>query len=324
MGGWSNAYIELLAYNNLPKPNHCQLSTVNYQFLAPFGAPIAALNLSAVSNSPNRYLREGKEYIDDFWWNKYDYGWRTFDPLIVRSLQVDPMASKRPWESSYSLWGNNPLRNIDPTGMIWKTTQDEEIAKKIQQNLTAEIKRLEKKAASIQKDIDKINNNIKLSDEKRAVQIEKNESQLSQVNATKEYIAGMNTQVGALGESTTIYSFNNLGENVTSGYLSSPKEGEIVINYVGGVHSFGNQMHETVHATQYERGLFTRSETSPTMFDFKGNARDVAEVAAYMFQYIIAPMSMPYSANGRIRSIQDINIRWLRGILGNDKKPMYP
>jgi RHS repeat-associated protein len=97
------------------------LSTVNYQFLTPFGAPVATLSWSAVSNSPNRYLREGKEYIDDFWWNKYDYGWRAFCSLTGRSLQRDPLASEYPWISSYALWINNPLRFIDPDGRdIWE------------------------------------------------------------------------------------------------------------------------------------------------------------------------------------------------------------
>jgi hypothetical protein len=126
VGGWLNTYIELLAYTNLSKPNHCQLSIINYQFLTPFGAPIAALNLSTVSNSPNRYLREGKEYIDDFWWNKYDYGWRTFDSWRIGSLQVDPMAHLFPWMSPYALWGNNPQKYTDPTGMsLWKPEIDD-------------------------------------------------------------------------------------------------------------------------------------------------------------------------------------------------------
>jgi RHS repeat-associated protein len=82
----------------------------------PFGAPIAALSYNAQLSNRNRYLREGKEYIDDFWWNKYDHGWRAFDPLIVRSLQRDPLAYMYPHISPYALWNNNPMRFIDPDG----------------------------------------------------------------------------------------------------------------------------------------------------------------------------------------------------------------
>jgi hypothetical protein len=84
----------------------------------PGGAPIAALSYFNPSLSTNRYFREGKEYISDFLWNKYDYGWRAFCSWSWRSLQIDPMAEKFPWLSPYSLFLNNPLRVIDPTGML--------------------------------------------------------------------------------------------------------------------------------------------------------------------------------------------------------------
>jgi RHS repeat-associated protein len=60
---------------------------------------------------------EGKEYISDFDWNKYDFTGRTFDSWTLRALQVDPMATKYYSTSPYALWLNNPLRVIDPTGM---------------------------------------------------------------------------------------------------------------------------------------------------------------------------------------------------------------
>jgi RHS repeat-associated protein len=82
----------------------------------PFGAPVADLSWSP--KSTNRYLREGKEYISDFDWNKYDFTGRTFDSWTLRALQVDPMATKYYNTSPYVLWVNNPLRVIDPTGWI--------------------------------------------------------------------------------------------------------------------------------------------------------------------------------------------------------------
>jgi RHS repeat-associated protein len=95
----------------------------------PFGAPIADLSWSP--KSTNRYLREGKEYISDFDWNKYDFTGRTFDSWALRALQVDPMATKYYSTSPYALWINNPLRVIDPTGMwaddIYYNEQGKEI-----------------------------------------------------------------------------------------------------------------------------------------------------------------------------------------------------
>jgi RHS repeat-associated protein len=82
----------------------------------PFGAPVADLSWSP--KSTNRYLREGKEYISDFDWNKYDFTGRTFDPWTLRALQVDPMTAGYYSISPYALFLNNPLRVIDPTGWI--------------------------------------------------------------------------------------------------------------------------------------------------------------------------------------------------------------
>jgi RHS repeat-associated protein len=81
----------------------------------PFGAPVTDLSWSGMSD--NRYKREGKEYISDFDWNKYDFTGRTFDSWNSRALQVDPMAEKYYGMSPYALWGNSPMRFIDPTGM---------------------------------------------------------------------------------------------------------------------------------------------------------------------------------------------------------------
>ena len=275
--------------------------------------------------STNRWEFGGKEKqtLDNM-------GWLDFMARMLSNCEIpmfttqDPLQEKFPNVSSYLYCGNQPINRVDPDGMEWKTTKDEDIAKEIQRNLATEVKSLDKTAISLQKDIDKIKNNTKLSDEKRTEKIAKKESQLAETNATKDYIEIMSTQIGALGESSTIYSFNNLGENASIGYLSSPKEGEIVINYVGGVNSFGNQTHETVHATQYERGLFTRNPLNPEKFKFKdNNYANGAELSAYISQYIVAPKSLPFSVNGNVRSVQDINLKWLRGILGTDGKPIY-
>ena len=89
----------------------------------PGGAPIAALSFNN-PNYNNRYLREGKEYISDHGWNKYDFHWRAFCSWSWRSLQIDPHAESYPWMSPYALWGNNPLKYTDPTGMWLKPTHN--------------------------------------------------------------------------------------------------------------------------------------------------------------------------------------------------------
>jgi len=104
----------------VPEENEKTVTQINAYY--PFGAPIADLSFS---NSDNKYLREGKEYIDDFDWNKYDFHARTFDSWNPRSLQIDPLAEKYYNISPYALWGNNPLRYVDPTGKSPEEIEEE-------------------------------------------------------------------------------------------------------------------------------------------------------------------------------------------------------
>jgi RHS repeat-associated protein len=105
-----------VAFTASPDPSKGgEIEVVQENSYYPFGAPISDLSWSP--KSTNRYLREGKEYISDFDWNKYDFTGRTFDSWTLRALQVDPMAAGYYSVSPYALWLNNPLRVIDPTGM---------------------------------------------------------------------------------------------------------------------------------------------------------------------------------------------------------------
>jgi RHS repeat-associated protein len=89
----------------------------------PYGMVISDLSYLPLT-STNRYRREGKEYISDHGWNKYDYHWRAVCSMTGgRTLQIDPMAEKYPWISPYAFFNNNPLRYIDPTGEEWRDAQ---------------------------------------------------------------------------------------------------------------------------------------------------------------------------------------------------------
>ena len=48
----------------------------------------------------------------------YDFGARLYDMIVPRFITIDPMAEKYPSISPYAYCAGNPIRYVDPTGMI--------------------------------------------------------------------------------------------------------------------------------------------------------------------------------------------------------------
>jgi RHS repeat-associated protein len=96
------------------------LATLQQNHYYPFGMLNPSLSTSNTIGAlkDNRYLYNGKEFNDDFDLNWYDYGARFYDPQIGRWHSVDPLCEvNRRW-SPYRYAYNNPLRYIDPDGML--------------------------------------------------------------------------------------------------------------------------------------------------------------------------------------------------------------
>jgi RHS repeat-associated protein len=84
----------------------------------PFGLSINALSSTAPLSRPNNFKYNGFEEQTEFDLGWYDYQARFYDPQLGRFMQVDPAADLMRRISPYAYAFNNPIRFIDPDGMV--------------------------------------------------------------------------------------------------------------------------------------------------------------------------------------------------------------
>ena len=85
------------------------VSETNHYY--PFGGVFAS------SNNVQPYKYNGKELDTKKGLNWYDYGARHYDAKLGRWFVVDPLAEKYYGWSPYAYCANNPILNVDPSGM---------------------------------------------------------------------------------------------------------------------------------------------------------------------------------------------------------------
>ena len=102
------------------KNNALLVKQVNSYY--PFGMNIKGLTTYTFGvdrkHPANEYLYNGKMFQDELGLDWLDYGWRMYDAQLGRWHGVDPLAEvARRW-SPYAYCYNNPIRFIDPDGML--------------------------------------------------------------------------------------------------------------------------------------------------------------------------------------------------------------
>ena len=71
----------------------------------------------SIANNNYRYGFNGKEKDNKDGVVQYDYGFRIYDPRLVRFKSVDPLTKSYPWYTPYQFAGNSPISNIDLDGL---------------------------------------------------------------------------------------------------------------------------------------------------------------------------------------------------------------
>ena len=129
-----------LSYSKDPVTNVLKIMEENHYY--PFGLKHSGYNsdqliMSRVSSTLRivpipplfltsyKYKLNGMEYQDELGLNSYDYKARNYDPALGRWMNIDPLAElSRRW-SPYTYCYDNPLRYVDPDGMLAQSVIDD-------------------------------------------------------------------------------------------------------------------------------------------------------------------------------------------------------
>ena len=254
-------------------------------------------------NSP--YLFNGKE-LDEETGLSY-YGARYYNPRVSQWLSVDPKWDhpKQISMSPYAYTANNPVRYIDPTGMIW---EDPKQAERLNKSINKRIASIEKSSAKAQAKIDE----GKLSNKRVA-----NKKEIISENAKKKEMLRQSLKdIEAIGKAKETFRLSSPSQD--NGEHGVVKGDGGVIKIEGS--NTGLHIHEIRHVGQ-------SLEAGGVKFNAKGQLKNPAktyagarnnEVNAYQTQYSFDG-SFPAGAS----SLKDINSRTLMDIKNDSGKVIY-
>ena len=268
-------------------------------------------NVARGSDFANNYMFGAKELQDEAVGSNrldyYDFGARNYDPALGRWMNVDPLADhpKQIGTSPYAFVNNNPIRYVDPTGMIW---EDPKQAERLNKSINSRIESVDKNSTKIQAKIDKGG----LSDKKLA----KLEGKLADNSQKVEMLNQSLADVEAIGNAAETYKLGS--PSASDGTHGVVKGADGVIKIEGS--NTGLHIHEIRHVGQ-------SIEAGGVKFNKDGKLLNAAttlegarnnEVNAYQTQFSFDG-SYPAGAS----SLKDINGTTLMNIKTSDGKTVY-
>ena len=204
------------------------------------------------------YKFGGKELITANGLNEYDFGARMYYSAVPFFTRIDPLCECFHHLSPYLFCGNDPVNNVDPSGMVFTETSQPYIDKfmsDIESRIQDNNRNIDKKKGALDKG--------NLSGRK-ADKLQRGISKLEASNASLEEVR---TEITALHESTQVYNiYSDYSMNISGDLLGNGgmtvsgvmyNEQTDMFDIMLGDESLGMLAHELKHAYQFETGEFS-------------------------------------------------------------------
>ena len=290
------------------KGNTSQTVIVEESNYYPFGLKHKGYNnvISSNGNSTaQKYGFGGKELNQELGIQWHDFGARNYDASLGRWMNLDPLAEipQNLSLSPYNFVKNNPVKFIDPDGMIWKDPAEAEKLKE----------KINDKKASLAKTKSKLEGKLNkegISDKKKA----RLENRIADIDSRTESLDGTIADIDALGADQE-HTFDLVSNSNETNHVKKGSDG--VISIQGS--SDALHIHEIKHTAlslSSEKGLqFTSKGLLKPALSSNGL---LDEIAGYTAQYGYEPLP------GSVSSGSGIDLQYIANLRKSNGFPVYP